>query len=76
MGFPREAHKMLIGPAFTRLSHVLKLISKDQTSKPWMEEVDSAHMSTWMECVGASTVEADMAPAERQHLAASLDLSA
>jgi hypothetical protein len=44
MGFPRESHKMLTGSATPRLSHVLKSISKDQTSTSRMEEVDNAHL--------------------------------
>jgi hypothetical protein len=73
-GYPREAHKMLIGSAVPRLSHVLKSVPKDQTSEPWMKEVDKEHMSTWMECVGASNLHSDLTDHERQHLADSLDL--
>ena len=73
-GYPREAHKMLAGSAVPRRSHVLKSIPKDQTSEPWMKEADKEHISTWMECVGASTLHNDLTDKERQHLADSLDL--
>jgi hypothetical protein len=46
----------------------------DETFKQWMKEVDMEHLSTWMECVGTSTLESDMTAQERRHLAASLDL--
>ena len=36
MGFPREAHKMIVGSPAPRLSHVLKSVPKDQTLTPWM----------------------------------------
>jgi hypothetical protein len=39
-----------------------------------MEEIDREHLSTWMECVGTSTLESDMTAQERRHLATSLDL--
>ena len=73
-GYPREAHKMLTGSAVPRLSHVLKSVPKDQTSEPWMKEVDKKHMETWMECVGALSLHNDMTDKERQHLADSVDL--
>jgi len=46
LGYPREAHIMLIGSAVPRLSHILKSVPKDQTSEPWMEEVDKEHLLT------------------------------
>ncbi len=60
MGFPREARKMLTGSTVPRLTHILKSVPKDQTSEPWMEEVDRAHLSTWMGCVGSSSLHDDM----------------
>jgi len=74
MGYPREAHKMLTRSAVPRLSHVLKSVPKDDTSKPWMEEVDNEHLSTWIDCVGISTMYSEMTLHARQHLATSLDL--
>ena len=46
MGYSREAHQMLTGSADPRLTHVLKSVPKDETSKQWMEEVDREHLST------------------------------
>ena len=74
MGYSRRAHKMLTGSAVPRLTHVPKPVPKNKTSETWMKEVDSEHLSTWMECVGTSTLESDMITQERQHLATSLDL--
>ena len=65
MGYPREAHKMLTGSAVTLMSLIRTPDPKDQTSKPWMEEVDNEHLSTWMDCMSASTPESDMTPQER-----------
>ncbi len=39
-----------------------------------MQEVDSQHLSTWMECIGASVLHEDLDPHDRNRLAAELDL--
>ena len=74
MGFAREAHKMLTGAAVPRLTHILKSVPKDEASKGWMQAVDDAHLSTWLECAGASTLDADLSLQEHNLLSASLDL--
>ena len=48
MGYSREAHQMITNFAVPRLTHVLKSVPKDETSKQWMEEGDKEHLSTWM----------------------------
>ncbi len=74
VGFSREAHKMLTVVVVPRLTHVLKSVPKDASSTGWMKTVDDAHLSTWMACVGGKSLDADLQPVERDHLAASLDL--
>ncbi len=39
-----------------------------------MKDVDDFHLTTWMTCVGGDSVNADLPPFEREHLATSLDL--
>ena len=53
IGFSREAHKMLIGSAVPRLTHIVKSVPKDDASTGWMSAVDDANLSTWMDCTGA-----------------------
>ncbi len=74
VGFSREAHKMLIAAIVPRLTYVLKSVPKDASSTGWMKTVDDAHLSTWMACVGGKSLDADLQPVERDHLATSLDL--
>jgi hypothetical protein len=74
MGFLREAHKMLTGAAIPRLSHVLKPAPKDPSTNEWMQSVDGAHLSTWLNCLGATNFETVLSPQERDHLSSSLDL--
>ena len=69
MGFSRESHKILIGPAVPRLSHIVKSVPKDATSTVWMEAVDDAHLSTWLDCTGLA-----MLSHERELMSSSLDL--
>ena len=47
-GFPREAVAMLIGAAGPRLSHLLKSIGKNASTEVFMQEMDTAHVSTWL----------------------------
>ena len=65
---------MLSAVVVPRLTHVLKSIPKDATSTARMKEVDDAHLTTWMTCVGEESLVADLPPLERDHLIASLDL--
>jgi hypothetical protein len=73
MGFSRETHKMLTGFAVPRFTHIAKSV-KDDASSGWMSAVDDAHLSTWLECTGVSTLDADLSSQERHLLTASLDL--
>jgi hypothetical protein len=74
MGSSREAHKMLIGSAVPRLTHIAKSVPKDDASIAWMSAVDEAHISTWLDCAGATTLGADLNTQERDLLSTSLDL--
>ena len=74
VGFSREAHKMLIGYAVPRLTHIMKSVSKDDSSIEWMKTVDDVHLSTWLSCVGAATLDLSLQGTQRDHLSASLDL--
>ena len=74
VGYSREAHKMLIGCAAPRLTHVLKFVPKDASSTSRMKTVDDAHLSNGMKCVGGETLHVALPPIERKYLANSLDL--
>jgi hypothetical protein len=74
MGYSREAHKMLIGSAASRLTHIVKYVPKDDASTRWMMSVDEVHLSTLLDCTGASTRGADLSSHERDLLSSSLDL--
>ena len=65
---------MLTCSVVPRLTHVLKSAPKDTTFSGWMKTVDDAHLSTGMKCIGGETLDADLPPLDREHLAASLDL--
>ncbi len=65
---------MLTGEAIPRLTHILKSVPKDEASKGWMQAVDDAHLSTWLECAGAPTLVADLTLQEHNRLSTSLDL--
>jgi hypothetical protein len=56
MGVSRESHKMLIGSAVPRLTHIVKSVPKDTSSTRWMEAVDDAHLSTWLDCTRAASL--------------------
>jgi len=60
MGFSREAHKMLIGSTVPMLTQIVKSVPKDDASIGWISAVDDAHLSTWLDCTGASTISADL----------------
>jgi hypothetical protein len=51
-GFPREAIAMLTGAACPRLTHLLKSVEKNPSTKSWMQEMDLAHLETWLHCIG------------------------
>ncbi len=74
VGFPREAHKMMTGSAVSRLTHIQKFVPKDDSSTQWLKTADDAHLSTQLTCVGAGTLDSALLEAERENLAASLDL--
>ncbi len=74
MGFSSQAHKKLTRATIRRLSHVFKLVPKDSSSIDWMKSVDEAHLSIWLNCVGAATVDPDLSSHERDHLFSSVDL--
>ena len=74
MGFSKEAHKMLIGSAVPRLTHIVKSVPKDDASTGWMSAVDDAHLSTWLDCTGVPTLGAYLSTQERDLLTTSLDL--
>jgi hypothetical protein len=71
----KETHKMLIGSAVPRLTHIVKYVPKDDASIGWMKAVDEALLSTWLGCTGVSTLGADMSSQERDLLSTSLDLA-
>jgi hypothetical protein len=74
MGFSREAHKMITGSAVPNHTHMLDIVPKDTTSTTWMQSADDAHLSTWLHCVGAETLDTALPATERAQLAASLNL--
>ena len=45
---------MLTGAAGHRLSHLLKSIGKNANTEVFMQEMDTAHVSTWLQCLSAS----------------------
>jgi hypothetical protein len=73
MGFSRESHKMLTGSAVPRLTRILKSVPKDESSTTWMQSADDAHLSTWLECVGAEQLHDALPAAEKYDLATLLD---
>jgi len=74
MGFSRESHKMLIGYVVPRLTHIAKSVPRDAASTEWMKAVDDAHLSTWLDCTGATSLGYAMSAHERELLSSSLDL--
>jgi hypothetical protein len=58
--FPREVVAMLAGAAGPRLTHLLKSVETKPRTETWMIEKDSAHLSTWLHCLTASS-DLDMA---------------
>ena len=73
VGFSREAHKMLMGVAIPCLTHILKSVPKDESSIERMTSVDDAHLSTWLRCVGAGTLDNALPEPDKDYLSASLD---
>jgi len=54
--FPREAVAMLTGAAGQRLTHLLKSVEKNPRTEPWMKDMDSANVGTWLHCLTSSSV--------------------
>ena len=52
--FPREAVAMLTWAVGPRLSHLLKSIEKNAITELFMREMDTARVSTWLQCLSAS----------------------
>jgi hypothetical protein len=74
-GFPREAVAMLTGAAGPRLIHLLKSVEMNSSTEAWMKEMDSAHVSTWLHCLTASTdLDYALDPDEHRQLTDWLDL--
>ncbi len=67
VGFSREAHKILTGSTVPRLTHILKSVPKVESSIEWMKTVDDAHLSTWLRCVRADTMDAVLPEADNEH---------
>ena len=66
---------MLKGAAVPRLPHILRSMQKNQPSKGWMREMDSARLSAWLHCLTASEdLELALGPAGRSQLSDILDL--
>jgi hypothetical protein len=68
---------MLKGAAVPRLSHILKLVHKNNHSAGWMAEMDGAHHSAWFHCLTASgDLENDLGMERKTSLSELLDLPA
>ncbi len=74
VGFLREAHKMLTGFDVPCLTHILKSVPKDALSLGWMKTLDYTHLSTWLRCVGAKTLDNALPTSECELLSSTLDL--
>ena len=75
VGNPREAIAMLTGTACPRLTHLLKSTEKNERTETWMQEMDNAHLSTWLHCLtSSSTLEHALDPRDMEILAEWLDL--
>jgi hypothetical protein len=73
MGLSKEAYKMLTRYTDPRLTDIAKSVPKDATSIGWMQAVDEARLSTWLDCMGASSLGSTMWTQERKLLSSSLD---
>jgi len=72
---PREAIAMLTGAACPRLTHLLKSTKKNERMEAWMQEMDSAHIATWLHCLtSSSTMEQALDPKDMDILTDWLDL--
>ena len=60
VGFSKESHKMLTGPEDPRLTHIVKLEPREATSIGWIEFVDEAHLSTWLDLTGVASLGSTM----------------
>ena len=66
---------MLTGAAGPRLSHLLKSIDKSPRTEGFMREMDTALVSTWLECLTSSNdLEHSLGPSEWDSLTDWLDL--
>jgi len=74
-GSPREAVAMLNGVVCPRLSHLLKSIEKNANTEMFTQEIDTAHVSTWLHCLFSSPdLEHSLNPNELNGLTDWLDL--
>jgi len=55
VGHPREASAMLTWAACPRLAYLLKSMEKNEKAEAWMQEMDSAHVSTWLHGLTSSS---------------------
>jgi hypothetical protein len=53
-GHPREAIAMLTWDVCPRLTHLLKSMEKNERTEAWMQEMESAHVSSWLHCLTSS----------------------
>ncbi len=68
---------MLKGAVVPRLSHILKLVQKNNHSAGWMTNMDGAHLSAWMHCLTASgDLENDLGMERKVGVSELLDLPA
>ena len=73
-GNPREAIAMLTWVACPRLTHLLKSTVKNERTEVWMQEMDNAHLSTWLRCLTSySTLEQALDPRDSEILGEWLD---
>ncbi len=66
---------MLTGATCPRLTHLLKSTQKNERTEAWMQEMDKAHLSTWLHCLTFSpNLEQALDPNEKDLLSYWLDL--
>ena len=74
-GFPMEAVAMLTEAAGPRLTHLLKSVEKNPRTEPWMQEIDSASVETWLHCLTSSYIlETAIDPTSMDNLTNWLDI--
>ena len=65
-GFPREVVAMLTGAAGPRLIQLLKFVERNSSTEAWVKEMDSAHVSTRLQCL-TSSPDMDYALGHEEH---------